>query len=104
MIPGIDEPERLLGRADAPIGSSYHISRASKNILAQEPNILDELRRGFKNCGGENAENVYEDIEIEYKKLELICDELKRWNTGFKTLLPAQRYKTIAAEMEKPTS
>lgn len=41
VIPGVDEPKRLLGRNDAPNESSCHAERGSRDLLTQETEIME---------------------------------------------------------------
>lgn len=77
VILRVDNSRRVTTRTIAPNESSNHTALASEKILAQKEAIMKAWTQASKDRNVEETENLDEDIEIEYKKLELNRDRAK---------------------------
>lgn len=71
FIPEVDDPDRLITHNNAPNESSYHTTRATREILAQKVYSTGAYMHALKVRDGGGADNVNEDIDIENKVSEL---------------------------------
>lgn len=61
----MDDSDRLMICRDAQNESSYHMARGAREVLAQKAEIMDACTQALKDAGGNDADQVDEDIEIE---------------------------------------
>lgn len=104
IIPEVDEPVRLMRCTNVRVAPSYHVARASREIIVQEVEIMDEWTQALKDPDAEYADNVDGGVETEEKESELDRERSQTTNyrtQGFVIRFVVQHMKAVEMETSK---